>query len=102
MSQTFFHQWLMRIMTGSKRSRGGQQRRPIRLALEALEDRALPSTIVWVNEGGAGGDFDYFETSYGAANAELARAVVHAAIRQWENVIDDFNYANVGTVGNAP
>ncbi len=72
-----------------------------RLAVERLEDRTLPSTILWANRGAPGADTDGFQAVYGA-NAAQARTVVDAAIDDWEAVIQNFNYRNVGTRGNAP
>lgn len=69
--------------------------------LETLEDRQLLSTIVWTNRGSANSDTDGFNANLGA-NAALARTLVDAAIDDWEAVIQNFNYANVGTPGNAP
>ncbi|WP_337175672.1 hypothetical protein [Paludisphaera sp.] len=74
-------------------------RRPS-LGVERFEDRALLSTIVWSNMGSAGSDTDNFNATYGA-DAAIARTIVQTAIQAWERVIDDFNYANVGTPGNA-
>jgi hypothetical protein len=84
------------------RGRGGRRRqhpgrsthpRPgYRLCLEHLEDRCLPSTINWVNEGQAS---DNFATVFGS-NAGTARAVVQTAITEWENVITNFNQTGNG------
>jgi hypothetical protein len=59
------------------------------LILEQLEDRALLSTINWVNRGMAS---DNFDSTFGA-NAAAARAVVDAALDDWEQVIPDFQQA---------
>lgn len=72
-----------------------------RFAIEPLEDRRLLSTIVWANQGTANSDSDAFQATYGA-NAGTARAIVREAIRDWQGVIEDFRYSNVGTEGNAP
>jgi hypothetical protein len=60
--------------------------RAVRLGCEPLEERRLLSTINWVNRGDAG---DSFDTVFGA-NDDLARAVVDAALDDWEQVITDF------------
>lgn len=62
-----------------------------RPAVEALEDRVVPSTITWVNRGDAVDDSDRFGEVFGA-QAETARRVADAAIDAWERVITDFNY----------
>jgi hypothetical protein len=80
------------------RRRGRQARRARRrqaLGLEALEDRRVLSTIIWTNRGA-----DNFGI-YGA-DADRARQIVDQAIQQWAQTIVSFNYANVGTFGNAP
>jgi len=56
--------------------------------LEALEDRRLMALISWTNR-------DSFDNEYGASTA-AARNVIDQAIDHWENVIENFNYANVG------
>src|SRR5262245_2849780 len=71
---------------------------PLRLLLETLEDRTVPSTIVWTNRGGVA-DTDNFTATYGA-NAPLARALVDRAIDDWERVIQNFNYAGGGNTYN--
>lgn len=60
-----------------------------KLILEQLEDRALLSTINWVNRGDG---TDSFDTVFGP-NDDLARAVVDAALDDWEQVITDFQQA---------
>jgi hypothetical protein len=70
--------------------------RPRRLRMECLEERALMA-IVWTNRGTT----DAFNTWYGA-NAATARSIVDHAIADWNRVITNFNYQNVGTPGNAP
>lgn len=52
----------------------------VRPTIESLEDRTVPSTIVWVNRLGASDKFTPRE-----------RLVVDQAIRIWENLIPDFN-----------
>lgn len=66
--------------------------------LEALEDRVVPSAIAWVNRGGPGNDRDHFEQWFGS-NAALARNVVDEALRYWSDVIQNFNYSNIGKKG---
>jgi hypothetical protein len=63
----------------------------------------LLSTIIWQNEGGGPtqNDADHFEAVYGAS-APLARAIVRQAISDWEQVLANFNYKNVGQPGWAP
>src|SRR5687768_4061038 len=78
----------------------GAKKRPAVLTLEAHEERAVPA-ILWTNQGSAGSDTDGFNAVYGA-NAAAARAIVSQAITDWDSVIVNFNYANVGTAGNAP
>src|SRR5262245_37899556 len=60
-----------------------------RLHMEALETRALLSTINWVNRGDAS---DSFASTFGP-NAAAARAVVDAALDDWEQLITDFQQA---------
>jgi hypothetical protein len=71
----------------------GLRPRRARLRIESLEDRTLPSTIVWANRGGAASDTDNLNAVFGA-NAATARAVVDAAIQAWETVIVSFNFAD--------
>ncbi len=66
-----------------------------RLVIEDLEDRNLLSTIVWTNRGNAASDTDGFNAVFGA-NADTARAVVDAAILDWEGIIQSFNYLGGG------
>jgi hypothetical protein len=61
--------------------------------LECLEDRTLPSTIVWANRGGLGSDTDNFNAVFGS-QATAARAEVDAALSYWQNAIQNFNYAD--------
>jgi hypothetical protein len=65
--------------------------------LEGLEDRCVPSSIQWVNEGDATHDSDNFNYYY-QSNAATARSDVEAAISNWENVIDSFNYSDPAAV----
>ncbi|HET6575770.1 MAG TPA: calcium-binding protein [Fimbriiglobus sp.] len=77
------------LLTGDPRRRAPERRRP--LAVEPLEDRTVPSSIVWVNRGQAS---DNFDTAFGAgAPADAARAVIDAAIDAWNRVVTDFNHA---------
>jgi hypothetical protein len=64
-----------------------------RLQGEQLEDRTLPSTIVWTNRGSDTSDTDHFNAVFGA-NADTARAVIDAALRDWENIVVAFDYAD--------
>jgi hypothetical protein len=61
--------------------------------LEYLEDRTLPSTIVWGNRGGLGSDTDNFNAVFGS-QATAARTEVDAALSYWQNAIQNFNYAD--------
>jgi hypothetical protein len=73
------------------------------LPLEVLEPRRLLSTIIWGNDGGVPGrrgDPDQFGAVFGPY-ATIARADVRQAIQDWEQVIANFDYTNVGTSGNA-
>lgn len=65
--------------------------------LEALEDRTVPSTIVWTNRGGPGNDSDLFGAAFGA-NANAARGVIDAVLDHWERIIPSFNTAAAGGV----
>ena len=65
-----------------------------RLEVEALEERVVPSTILWTNRGmTSGANNDRFDAVFGD-RAEIARRVVDAAILSWQNVIQSFNYAD--------
>src|SRR5262249_27745131 len=77
---------------GGGRARRPQQSRP---QVEMLEDRLVPSTIVWENRGR-----DLFDQTFGG-NAALARRIVDQAIANWSAVIANFNYHGVGRPGNA-
>jgi hypothetical protein len=72
--------------------RGGQTWR-FYPKLDSLEDRTLPSTIVWANRGGLGSDTDNFNAVFGS-QATAARAEVDAALLYWQNAIQNFNYAD--------
>jgi hypothetical protein len=61
--------------------------------LEVLEDRTVPSTILWTNRGTATNDSDGFNGVFGA-NAEAARNVVARALLDWQLVIVSFNYSD--------
>ncbi len=74
----------------SQEIRSGRRRHSRLAPVERLEERTLLSTINWVNRGMA---TDGFAAVYGA-NANVARAVVDAAIGAWEQAIDDFNYSD--------
>src|ERR1051326_4706483 len=65
----------------------------LRPALERLEDRTLPSAIVWVNEGTGTNDSDAFRVAFGPKDS-LARIVVESAIKVWQDDIVNFNYSN--------
>jgi hypothetical protein len=73
------------------------------LRLEPLESRSLLSNIIWVNDGGVPGrgDADHFDAIYGP-DAAKARADVRQAISDWQQVLVNFNYQNVGQPGWAP
>ena len=73
-------------------------------SFEDLEGRALLANIIWANQGDTAQnpyDADTFDHYYGA-NAPLARSIVLQAIADWDRVIVNFNYANVGQSGYAP
>jgi acrosin len=63
------------------------------LTLELLEDRRVPSTILWTNEGNSNNDSDNFNAVFGN-NAATARLDVEAVFHAWENVITSFNYSD--------
>jgi hypothetical protein len=62
------------------------------LSLQPLEDRTVPSTITWTNRGQSS---DHFDDVFGA-NAPVARSVVDTAIKEWSDVIANFNQAGGG------
>jgi hypothetical protein len=95
-----FGQFLMSRFSSGKDSvprqrRNGFRWRPL---LEALEDRTLPSTILWTNRGSAGNDSDGFNAVFASdgnlARADLARQDVDAAIANWQATIASFNYSD--------
>jgi hypothetical protein len=61
--------------------------------LECLENRTLPSTIAWTNRGDATTDSDQFNAVFGS-RAATARAVVDAALWAWQDIIQNFNFAD--------
>src|SRR5262249_45147738 len=90
---------IMRYVTRLDRKRRSnsvsvRSRRRLRFALERLEDRLVPSTILWTNRGSATSDSDGFNNVFGTS-AETARGVVAAALRAWQDVIESFNYSDV-------
>ncbi len=89
-----FSRWsfLRQARQSSTRPSRSRERRA-HLSIEDLEDRSVPSAIVWTNRGGAVSDTDSFNAVFGA-NADTARAVVDAAILDWEGIIQSFNYLN--------
>src|SRR5262249_23752098 len=75
------------------KARGTKRRPTHRPVVEVLEDRLVPSTIEWVNRGSAQNDSDGFNGVFGN-NAEVARNVVAAALKSWQDVIVSFNYSD--------
>src|SRR5262245_33926847 len=69
------------------------RRSAFRPLLEVLEDRTVPSHILWVNRGTATNDRDGFNDVFGES-ASKARAVVDSALKAWENVIASFQYSD--------
>src|SRR5215831_4552857 len=61
--------------------------------LDALEQRTLPSTILWTNRGSSSNDSDGFNAVFGSS-ADIARSDVDAAIADWQNTIASFNYSD--------
>src|SRR5262249_49881476 len=84
--------WLSRLLFPRRRPRSCHGRL-LRPACEPLEDRTVPSTILWTNRGSAAADTDGFNAVYGT-RADAARAVADAAVRAWQNVIANFNYSD--------
>jgi hypothetical protein len=68
--------WIHRLLA----PRAARPQASVRPALEPLEDRALPSNIVWTNRLSVSDHFTGRE-----------RAVIDYAIRVWENKVRDFN-----------
>jgi Ca2+-binding RTX toxin-like protein len=85
----FLHLLRRSLARGSRSTPAGVRR----LRLEALEDRTLPSSIVWTNRGNATQDPDDFNKVFGT-NAATARTIVDAALDAWERVISNFNFSN--------
>ena len=71
---------LLRRLIGVRGSQAARPRRAFRPALESLEDRTVPSNIIWTNRLTASDKFTPRE-----------RVVMDHAIRIWENLIPDFN-----------
>jgi hypothetical protein len=88
------HGWQIRVRDRKR----GKRLRP---TLEPLENRWLPSTILWTNEGTSTNDSDNFNATYGT-NAAAARLIVETAISRWATIIENFNYNHVGDSGYAP
>src|ERR1700736_1837181 len=82
--------WRRRWVTGQQSLCQQQSWRPL---LECLEDRTLPSTILWTNRGDANTDSDHFNAVFGN-RAAAARTVVDAAVGAWQDVIQNFNFAD--------
>ena len=78
-----------RLVRPGRRARSGRRL----WVIEGLEDRALLSTIIWMNRGNAASDQDNFNAVY-QADANKARNIVDAAIAAWEGVIANFNYSD--------
>jgi hypothetical protein len=74
------------------------RRNAFRPQLELLEDRVVPSHILWTNRGSGtdkAHDFDKFSTVFGT-RADLARNVIATAIQSWQTTINSFNYSDPG------
>ncbi|WP_422923833.1 calcium-binding protein [Singulisphaera sp. PoT] len=80
-----------RLPTSTSRSHAAKRGRKIGL-IELLESRVVLSTIDWTNRG-VSDNFDLY-----GANEDTARQIVDTAIDLWEQVIDNFNYANSGGI----
>src|SRR5262245_12051701 len=96
-----WQRWLRLYSRSRNRVKSAQRpRHSRRPQVERLEDRTVPSTILWTNRGSFDPlgmpstdplyDKDGFNAVFGP-NANLARQDVDAAIRAWENVIVSFN-----------
>ena len=79
---------LLRRLIGARRPKVARERLGFRPTLESLEDRTVPSNIVWTNRLTASDKFTPRE-----------RVVVDHAIRIWENLITDFNSVYPALVG---
>ncbi len=94
-----FQQWLNETLSAGKKTRrvdnvkAKKERRRFQPALETLEDRTVPSTILWTNKGDANNDRDGFNSVFGS-NAAVARNVVDYALLSWQSVISSFNYSD--------
>lgn len=85
---------MLRLSCRSKAPRQRPRRRPGRRPrLEVLEDRLAPASIIWTDRASF--------TGLGP-NTAAAVAVIDAAITSWQEVIDSFNYANIGQEGWSP
>ena len=84
--------WQRLRVQGNKiaRQRRRSNRVEGRLGLEvmSLEDRILPSNLVWANRGQTS---DRFTEVFGA-NAEAARRVTDAVLNAWSTVLDQLNF----------
>jgi hypothetical protein len=86
-----FQSLFQRTMAGRKRttrtSSSRKRNRPVSLLLEVLEDRMVPSTIVWANKSNPANNF----ASVFGSRAGQATQVVQAAIDSWADVITNFH-----------
>src|SRR5262245_63341805 len=89
--------WLNPTSASATRPLPNSHNARFRPAAELLESREVLSTITWLNDG-----FDGFETAFGAAGAEPARAVVREAIADWQATIASFNYPGGGSSSVTP
>jgi hypothetical protein len=82
-----------RNIFSSRGAKSGNRKRckPHGLSFESLEERQMFAGINWVNEGDVPNG-DNFKAVFGA-NAQLARDIVHRAMSDWADVIDNFTYA---------
>src|SRR5262245_15663366 len=67
----------------------------LRPRLENLEDRLVPSTLVWNDRGSAGNDSDNFNAVFGA-NAAAARLVVDQVLSDWQRALTALNQPGGG------